>query len=82
MYSVRTFFFNEGCPWVKHCTSSICGSLCMLYKMRCNPMHSLYGSLSVPNLPFGLHAVIGARRHFNAYARYRTSQYRWTFIPI
>ena len=32
--------------------------LYMLYKVRCNPMHSLYGTLHMPCVLVGLHAVL------------------------
>ena len=40
--------------------------LCMLYKIRCHPLHPLYGTLPVPYVP----------------VRVRTSQYCKTFIPL
>ena len=52
----------------------------MLYKIRCNPMHPLYGSLPVPYVPVRVTrgAVIA---HRYTYARYcRTSQYRYCTI--
>ena len=58
-------------------------ALCMLYKIRCNPMHPLCGALSVPYVPVWVTrgAVIA---HWFTYAppRSRTSQYRRTFIPL
>ena len=46
-------FFNCGCVWAWPCTSSICGSIMyrILYKIKCNPMHLLYGALPVPYVP-------------------------------
>ena len=32
--------------------------LCMLYKIRCNTMHPLYGALPEPYVPMRLHAVM------------------------
>ena len=32
--------------------------LCTLYKIRCNPMHPLYGALLEPYVPVRLHAVL------------------------
>ena len=50
--------------------------LCMLYKIRCNPMHPLYGALPVPYVPVRVtrFTVIA---HWYTYAppRCRTSQY-------
>ena len=54
--------------------------LCMLYKIRCNPMHSLCGALPVPYVP--VHVTRGAliaHRYTYASPRCRTSQYRRTF---
>ena len=57
--------------------------LCMLYKIRCNQMHSLYGALLKPYVPVRVTrgAVIA---HWYTYAppRCRTTQYRITFIPL
>ena len=55
--------------------------LCMLYKIRCNPMHSLCGVLPVPYVPVTRGAVI-AHRYTYAPPRCRTSQYRRTFVPF
>ena len=32
--------------------------LCILYKIRCNPLHPLYGSLPVPYVRVRLHAAL------------------------
>ena len=32
--------------------------LCMLYKIRCKPMHPLYGAIPVPYVPAGLLAAL------------------------
>ena len=52
--------------------------LCMLYEIRCNPMHPLYGALPV-RVTCGF-----AIAHWYNYAppRCRTSQYRRTFISL
>ena len=57
--------------------------LCMLYKIRCDPMHPLCGALSVPYVPVRVtrRAVI-AHRFTYAPPHCRTSQYRLTFIPL
>ena len=57
--------------------------LCMLYKIRYNPMHPLYGALPVPYVPVRVRggAVI-AHRFTYAPPRCRTSQYRRAFIPL
>ena len=56
--------------------------LCILYKIRCNSMHPLYGTLPVPYVPVRVRrgAVI-AHRYTYAPPRCRTAQYRRTFIP-
>ena len=54
--------------------------LCMLYKIRCNPMYSLCGAFPVP-VRVTLGDVI-AHRFTYAPPRCRTSQYRWTFISF
>ena len=57
--------------------------LCMLYKIRYNPMHPLYDALPVPNVP--VQVICGgviAHRYIYAPPRYRTSQSRKTFIPL
>ena len=57
--------------------------ICMLYKIRCNPMHPLYGALPEPYVPVrvGRGAVI-AHRYTYAPPRCRTSQYHRMFIPL
>ena len=54
--------------------------LCMLYKIRCNPMHPLYGTLPVP-VRVTCSAVI-AHRYTYAPPSCRTAQYRKTFILL
>ena len=57
--------------------------LCMLYKIRCNPMHPLYGALPVPYVPVRVtRGAVVAHRYTYAPPRCRTSQYRRTFIPL
>ena len=57
--------------------------LCMLYKMRCNPLHPLYGALPVPYVPVRV-TLRAAKAHLCNYAPpcCRTSQYRRTFISL
>ena len=57
--------------------------LCMLYKIRCNQMHPLYGALPVPYVPVLLtrNAVIAHQFTYGP-PRCRTSQYSRTFIPL
>ena len=59
-----------------HCRSV--AKLCMLYDIRCNPMHPLYGALPV------LVRVTceAAHRYIYCTSRYRTSQYSRTFVPF
>ena len=55
--------------------------LCMLYKIRCNSMHPLYGALPVPCVPLRVtRGAVIAHRFTHAPPRCRTSQYRRTFI--
>ena len=57
--------------------------LCMLYKIRCNLMHPLGGTLPVPYVPVRVtRCGFIAHRYTNAPPRRRTSQYSRTFIPI
>ena len=55
--------------------------LCMLYKIRCNSMHPLYGALPVPYVPVRVTRV-AVIAHWYTYVppRCRTSQYHRTFI--
>ena len=53
--------------------------LCMLYKIRCNPLHRLYGAVPVPYVPV---RVSRAHRYTYAPPRCRASQYSMTFIPF
>ena len=54
--------------------------LCMLYTIRCNPVHPLNGALPGPYVPMRLHVV--AQRYTYAPPLNRTSQYRRTFIRL
>ena len=57
--------------------------LCMLYKIKCNPMHPFNGSLPGPYVPMQVTSdAMVAHRYTYAPRRYRTSQYRRTFIPL
>ena len=57
--------------------------LCMLYKIRCNPMRPLCGALPVPYLPVRVtRGTLIAHRYTYAPPRCRTSQYRRTFIRL
>ena len=57
--------------------------LCMVYKIRCNPMHPLYGALNVPYTPVRVtRGDVIAHRYTYAPPRCRTSQYRMIFIPM
>ena len=59
---------------------------CMLYKIRCNPMHPFCGALPLPFLCYVpvlvTRGVVVAHRLTYAPPRCRTSQYRLTFIPV
>ena len=57
--------------------------LFMLYKIRCNPMHHLYGALPVPYVLVRVtRGAVIAHRCTHAPPRCRTSQYRLTFISL
>ena len=57
--------------------------LCMLYKVRCNPMHPLNGALPGQYVPVRVtRGALVAHRYSYAPPRCRTSQYSRTFIPL
>ena len=57
--------------------------LCMLYKIMCNPILSVYGALPVPYVPVRVtRGALVAHRYTCAPPRCRTSQYHRTFIPF
>ena len=57
--------------------------LCMLYKIRCNPVHPLNGALPGPYVPVRVtHGALVAHRYTYAPLRCRTLQYSRTFIPF
>ena len=75
--------FLTGCVCVWHCSSPICGRLYMLYMIRCNPIHPLYGALPVMYMPVRVtRAALIAHRYIYAPPRRRTSQYCRTFISL
>ena len=57
--------------------------LCILHKIRCNPMHPLYCALPGPymSVPVTRNALV-PRRYTNAIPRCRTSQHRRTLIVL
>ena len=57
--------------------------LCMLYKIRCNPMHPLNGALPGPYVQVRVtRGSLVAHRYTYAPPRCRTLQYSRTFIPF
>ena len=57
--------------------------LCMLYKIRCNPVHPLNGVLPGPYVPVRVtRGALVAHRYTYAPPRCRTLQYSRTFIPF
>ena len=57
--------------------------LCMLYKIRCNPVHPLNGALPGPYVPARVtRGALIAHRYTYAPPRGRTLQYSRTFIPF
>ena len=56
--------------------------LCMLYKIRCNPVHPLIGALPGPYVPVRVtRGALIAHPYTYAPLQCRTSQYSRTFIP-
>ena len=57
--------------------------LCMLFKIRSNPMHSLSGALPLPYVPARVtHGALFAHRHSFVPPHCRISQYRRNFVPL
>ena len=57
--------------------------LCMLYKIRCNPVHPLNGAPPEPYVPARVtRGALVAHRYTYAPPRCRTLQYSRTFIPF
>ena len=57
--------------------------LCMLYKIRCNPVHALNGALPGPHVAARVtRFALVAHRYTYAPPRCRTLQYSMTFIPF
>ena len=57
--------------------------LCMLYKIRCKPMHPLNDALPGPYVPVRVtRGALVAHRYTYAPPRCRTSQYRRTFLLL
>ena len=57
--------------------------LCLLYKIRCNPLHPLYGALPLLYVPVRVtRGAVIAHRHTYAPPRCRILRYSWTFIPF
>ena len=57
--------------------------LCVLYKIRSNPVLPLYGALPGPYVPVWVtRGALGAHRYIYAPPRCRTLQYSRTFIPF
>ena len=55
----------------------------MLYKIRCNPMHPLYGALREQYVPVRItRGAVIADRNTHAPPSCRTSPGRRTFIPL
>ena len=55
----------------------------MLYKIKCNPLHHLYGALPVSYVPVWVtRGTVIVHWYTYAPPRCRTSQYGRTFIPF
>ena len=66
---------------IAHCRSVVV--LCMLYKIRCNPVYPLNSALSGPHVPVRVtHGALFAHRYIYAPPHCRTSEYSRTFIPL
>ena len=64
-----------------HCRSV--AELCMLFKIRSNPMHRLSGAWPSPCVPARVtHGALVVHWHSFASPRCRTSQYRRSFVPL
>ena len=64
-----------------HCQSV--AELCMLFKIKSNPMRSLSGALPLPYVPACVtHGALVAHRHSFVPPRCRTSQYRRSVVPL
>ena len=82
-YSVVAVFFTGGvfeCDLAHRRSVAV---LCMLNKIRCNPMHPLYSALPVPYVLVRVtRGAVIAYLYTYAPPRCRTSQHRRTFIPL
>ena len=57
--------------------------LCMLFKIKSDPMHPLSCALILPYVPARVtHGALVVHRHSFASPRCRTSQYRRSFVPL
>ena len=57
--------------------------VCMLYMIRCNPIHPLYGALPILYVPVRLAPdALVANRYTYASSRCKTSLFSRTFIPV
>ena len=57
--------------------------LCMLFKIKSNPMHPLSSALPLPYVPARVtRGALVAHRHSFAPLRYRTTQYSRRFVPL
>ena len=57
--------------------------MCMLFKIKSNPLHPLSGALPLPYVPARVtRGALVAHRHSFAPPHCRTSQYRRTFVPL
>ena len=57
--------------------------VCMLFKIKSNPMHPLSGALPFPHVPAHVtRGALVAHRHSFAIPHRRTSQYPRTIVPL
>ena len=77
------FLTGPGCVWVWHFHRRSVAVLCMLYKIRCNPVHPLNGALPGLHMPARVtRGALVAHRCTYAPPRCRTLHYSMTFIPF
>ena len=71
-------FFICGCVIVR-----FVAVLCPLYKIKCNPMHFLYGVLPMPYVPVQVALdTLVLHRFTYVHDRCRTSKYRIAFVSL
>ena len=81
--AVSDAWFLAGCLVECDISRRSVAVLCMLYKIRCNPVHPLNGALPGPYVPVQVtRGALVAHQYTYAPPRCRTLQCRRTFIPL